>query len=52
MRSFTSTITCINWFPLRINENDKVIKTCGVNFPKDNMLTVHSKAFIKLLKLS
>lgn len=43
MGSFISTITCINWFPVRINENDGVIKTCGVNFPKDNILYSESK---------
>lgn len=38
MRSITSTITCINWLHVRINENDSVIKNYGVNFPKDNVL--------------
>lgn len=38
MRSFTSAIACINYFPIRINGNDMVIKSCDVNFPKDNIL--------------
>lgn len=37
MGSLARTITCINWFPVRINEYGKVIKTCAVNFPKDNI---------------
>lgn len=52
IRSFTSTITCINWFPVRINENDRVIKSCSGNFPKDNILYSTFKVIHSLLKWS
>lgn len=37
MGSLARTITCINCFPVTINEYGEVIKTCAVNFPKDNI---------------